>query len=380
MIIVINALSARRGGGQTYLLNLLAHIEALGDSTIYLLAPESFDTGNRLAVKRIQINLPTENPLIRAIWEKLFFPKLLRQLKADILFCPGGLINTDVPKGCRTVTMFRNMIPFDQAIRALYPPGLARVRNWLLKREMLASMQQADLVIFISEYARGVIERFSSKTLKKALTIPHGISNHFRVDPLNEPLRPEGLPRGEYLLYVSIFEPYKHHLEVVRGFHRLKSMRTTHEKLLLAGKNDMPSGTAVKEEIIKLGLQDDVILIGNINYQQLPAYYRHAKINIFASGCENCPNILLEALGAGRPLLVSNIQPMPEFGENAAIYFDPANPKDFARQAMSIIDFPEELNRLGHLASEQNQKYNWPETARRTWAAFWELHQAQFLK
>jgi len=373
--IVINALSARRGGGQTYLLNLLAHLDGLTDATIYLFAPDSFDSPNKQSIKQINVAWPTQNPLTRMLWEKFIFPRVLKELKADVLFCPGGLLSTPVPPGCRTVTMFRNMIPFVQTVRHQYPLGLTRIRNWLLELAMLRSMQRVDLVIFISEYARGVIERVSRQTLKKAVTIPHGISDHFRIDPHQEPSRPNGVPEQGYLLYVSIFEPYKHHLEVVRGFHLLKSLRPTQEKLLLVGKNDMPAGKTVRDEIIRLGLQDDVILVGNIAYQELPAYYRHAKINIFASECENCPNILLEAMGSGRPLLVSNIPPMPEFGGDAVLYFDPASPGDFAKQIMSMIDRQEELDRLGRIAANQAQKYDWGETARRTWQAIRELDQ-----
>ena len=373
MNVVINALSARRGGGQTYLLNLLANLEAMGNVNIYLLAPESFDTSNKLDVIRLNISWPTENPLTRALWERFIFPRLLEKLKADILFCPGGLLNSKVPHYCRTVTMFRNMIPFMPAVRRQYPLGLSRVRNYLLERTMLRSMQQADLVIFISEYARSVIQGVSRQPLKRAVTIPHGISDHFRIDPSQELYRPDVLPSGDYFLYVSIFEPYKHHLEVVRGYHLLKSKRRTHEKLVLAGKNDMPAGIVVREEIIRLGLQNDVVLLGDISYQDLPAFYRHAKLNIFASGCENCPNILMEALGAGQPLLVSNVPPMPEFGGDAVAYFSPESPDDFALQVMSLIDSTEELKRLGRLATEQARRYDWAETAHRTWTAIREL-------
>ena len=373
MNIVINALSARRGGGQTYLVNLFQHLDALGAARVYLLAPASLRVAPDPRIERLQVRWPTDNPILRALWEKFALPGLLKRLQADILFCPGGLINTRAPQGCRTVTMFRNMIPFMPKVRRQYAFGLPRLRNWLLERSMLRSMTQADLVIFISQYARGVIEARAGGPLKRALTIPHGISDHFRVDPLREPPRPDFLSGREYLLYVSIFEPYKHHLELVRGYHRLKSLRPTPEKLLLVGKNDLPAGTAVRDEIIRLGLQDDVELVGDIAYQQLPALYRHAKLNIFASACENCPNILLEALGAGRALLVSNIAPMPEFGAEAVCYFDPAAPEDFARRVGSVIDRPDELDRLGRLAARRAERYRWADTARSTWSAISDL-------
>jgi len=377
MKIIINAFSARRGGGQTYLLNLLRHLDDCTGMEIFVLAPNSLQLPTHPAVTRLAVNWPTDNPLLRIMWERFLLPKMLKKMDADLLFCPGGLVNTRVPKGCKTVTMFRNMIPFDKAVRSKYPIGSMRVRNWLLERVMLSSMIKADMVIFISEFARNVILERSASRIRQAVTIPHGINDHFRGILDNPPSRPKWLPEGEYLFYVSIFDVYKNQMEVVRGYHLLKSRRETKEKLILAGDCSAPCAVKVMEEIQRLGLQNDVILTGNIAHQELPGVFAHAKLNIFASTCENCPNILLEALGAGRPLLVSNIQPMPEFGGNAVVYFNPFDPEDFCEQMLAIIDRPDELDLLGKMAAKRAEKYDWRKTARSTWQVIREIGHAQ---
>jgi len=116
MKIIINAFSARRGGGQTYLLNLLRHLDDCTGMEIFVLAPNSLQLPTHPAVTRLAVNWPTDNPLLRIMWERFLLPKMLKKMDADLLFCPGGLVNTRVPKGCKTVTMFRNMIPFDKEI------------------------------------------------------------------------------------------------------------------------------------------------------------------------------------------------------------------------------------------------------------------------
>lgn len=368
MRILIQNLSARRGGGQTYLKNLLGHLDQAGDLEVFLVVPKDLALPAHTRVKRLEINWPTDNPWLRAWWEKRHLPRLLGELHIEVLFCPGGLINTTPPNGCRTVTMFRNMIPFDTAVKAQYPLGMATVRNFLLERLMLRSMIQADLVIFISDFARQVIDKASGGRVKWAVTIPHGLSDHFRQQPGDSP-RPDFLPSGEYLLYVSIFDYYKNQMEVVRAYHLLCQKRVTEEKLLLAGLWDTAYGRRVQREIQQLGLETKVILTGNVPYEQLPAVYRHAKLNIFASECENCPNILLEALGAGRAVLSSNRAPMPEFGGTGAIYFDPDSPADLAEKIASVIDQPLALEAWGHQALTRSHDFNWEETARRTWEA-----------
>ena len=373
MNIVINAFSARRGGGQTYLVNLLKHLDDFSGTQIFILAPDSLPLPDDPRVSKIPLNFNSDNPFSRSLWEYFIAPRLLMKLGADIFFCPGGLVNTPKMTGCKTVTMFRNMIPFDTNIRSRYPFGYQRLRNWILERAMLKSMIGADLVIFISDFARGVIEKRAGKSLKHAVTIPHGLTDNFKLAVDKTPLRPEWLPNSEYLLYVSIFDVYKSQLEVVQGFHLLKQIRNTPEKLILAGHNSNPCGDNVRAEIARLGLEDEVILTGNIPYQELPNVYFHAKVNIFASECENCPNILLEALGAGRPLLVSNRQPMPEFGGDAVIYYNPSSPRDFAEKISSFIDEPSTMDALAIKARERAAVYDWKETARQTWASLKKL-------
>ena len=56
---------------------------------------------------------------------------------------------------------------------------------------------------------------------------------------------------------------------------------------------------------IKLeNLEKKVFILGDIQQERLPQLYQNAEINIFCSETENCPNILLEAMSAGKPVLV----------------------------------------------------------------------------
>jgi glycosyltransferase involved in cell wall biosynthesis len=235
-------------------------------------------------------------------------------------------------------------------------------------------MQNADLVIFLADFPRRLIESRLKGRLKKAKTIPHGLTECFKIDTAKPPPRPSWLPGNGYLLYVSIFDIYKNQMEVVRAFHCLKQRRQTPEKLLLAGFNSTDYGMRVINEIKRLRMQDDIILPGNIPYEELPSVYYHAKVNIFASECENCPNILLEALGAGRPLIVSDRPPMPEFGGDAVIYFDPSSPDDLADKISSFIDDPELVSKLSMQAKARSFTYDWGNTARLTWKAIKEFN------
>jgi glycosyltransferase involved in cell wall biosynthesis len=332
---------------------------------LFVLAPDTLKIPtNRKNIQRIELNGLVENPFARAIWERVQLPKLLRELKAEVLFCPGGIIGAQVPAGCKSVTMFRNMIPFDHTQRQKYPLGYMRMRNWLLARLMSRSMAKADSVICISEFARKLIEEKVPGLSRKTTVIPHGINPIFRSD---QQARPDWLPTGDYILYVSFLDVYKAQLEVVRAFDLLKKRRRTHEKLILTGADRSPYAQKVRVEIERLGLQNDVLLTGPVAYESLPALYRNALINIFASECENCPNVLLEALASGRPLLASSRPPMPEFGGDAAIYFDPSSPEELAGKLLSIIDDPIRQTELSDKAKQRSLLYDRVDEGRSTW-------------
>jgi glycosyltransferase involved in cell wall biosynthesis len=302
--IVINALSARQGGGQTYLINLLQHLPEDIAADIYILSPESLVLPTEMRkIERIPVKWPVQNPVVRAIWEKLNLQKILSSIRADVLFCPGGIIGVRAPRGCKTVTMFRNMIPFNLNQRRRYKPGYMRVRNYLLRDLFLRSMLRADLVIFLSDYAKEVVESHTKQTLKKTVTIPHGLASRFRdIATENVGRVPAWLPPEGYFLYVSTLDYYKNQIQVVQAFAILKQMRPTAEKLLLVGPEYPEYGQLVRRELHRLSLENDVLVTGPISYSEMPSVYGNAVVNIFASDCENCPNVLIEALSAGRPV------------------------------------------------------------------------------
>jgi glycosyltransferase involved in cell wall biosynthesis len=260
------------------------------------------------------------------------------------------------------------MIPFDLDQRRRYPLGYQRTRNWLLQRLLLAGLKRADLVIFISDHARRVFERAANGPLRRWVLIPHGVGPRFRTAGRTDLARSRWLPAEGYLLYVSTLDYYKAQLEVVQGYALLRK-RGLHEKLLLVGAENPSYGRRVRNEVAKLGLQDDVIIAGALPYDEMPALYHHAALNIFASESENCPNVLLEALGAGRPILCSNRPPMPEFGGDAVAYFDPASPQEFADCAQALRADPQRGAALATRAVQRSLLYDWGNTASMTWEA-----------
>ena len=144
----------------------------------------------------------------------------------------------------------------------------------------------------------------------------------------------------------------------------------------MIGETNYAPAERVAGFIAHEGLGDDIRMLGKVPYEHLPAWYRNAAAIVFASSCENCPNILLEALGSGRPVLSSDVAPMPEFGGVDLAYFSPYDADDISGELEKVLSDQGHANRLADAARERAAHYDWDRTAAATWSAIFDIADA----
>lgn len=368
MKIIINALSAMRGGGQTYIINILKNINT-SDLNIILIV-NKYNKVNFAYLESNNINIyeakkASKNILFRIIWELLYLPEFLKANKADIYFAPGGIMITKMPKGIKSVTMLRNILPFENTERKRFPTySYIRFKLWLLRFIFLISYKMSDKVIFISEYSKSIIEQYIPNIEKKSTVIPHGLNKEFLDTKLTYSL-PETIANTPFYLYVSILDVYKAQKEIIFEWETLTKQNFPYP-LVLVGPKYNEYGEEVITLLNKLKLNNKVFYLGTVPYNELPGLYKSAHALIFASSCECCPNILLEKLAAAKPTFCSNIQPMPEFGSDAVIYFDPYKPNDLAEKILELETKPQLIDVLSKKAYQQALKFDWKTTTQKT--------------
>jgi len=101
-VLLIDALSARRGGGQTYLRNLLTRLPAGEPAQIYV--PRAARARSELASDRVHVvqpRWPMHNGLLLSIWKKLFLRRYAAKLGASLVFFPGGIVGAAVNRPVR---------------------------------------------------------------------------------------------------------------------------------------------------------------------------------------------------------------------------------------------------------------------------------------
>ena len=114
---------------------------------------------------------------------------------------------------------------------------------------------------------------------------------------------------GDYLLYVGNLKHDKGVIELIKGFAKVSDNYPA-LNLVYAG-----SGVETKrlEELSKqLKITDKVQLLGSIEHHKLPALIAHAKALVLPSYNEGVPNVVLEAMACGTPVLATNVGGIPE--------------------------------------------------------------------
>ena len=98
----------------------------------------------------------------------------------------------------------------------------------------------------------------------------------------------------------------------------------------------------------------------------LDIVHNKMDIAVFASSCENLPNILLECMASGLPIACSKNGPMPELLSSAGVYFEPTNPNSIAQALIKLMDSSSLRLKYSVLAYNNARKFSWEKTARTT--------------
>lgn len=373
--ILFSALSARRGGGLTYIRNIVGAFPAAPGNRLVVLAAAPIDgLPERGDIELVRAPGWTVKPITRFLFGALYFRFLWRRRKEfDAVYYAGGSFDVHLPPGVRTAVAFRNMLPFDLQARRRYEPGWIRFRNWLLRFVQARAFKKADLVIFISDHARRVIDAAVPDRRGASVVIPHGVTR--TAAPL-DPALAARLPE-RFVLYLSIIDAYKAQVELVEAWALLKRDGGIAEKLVLAGPEYPPYAKKVRAAIRRHGLEEEVLPIGAVRHDQIFDLAERATLNLFLSACENCPNILLELMRAGRPILVSSRPPMPELGGPDLDYVDPYDVPAVAAAIARLIADGERRRQLGEAAALKSLDFSWEKAGEATWRAIIGLAEAK---
>jgi glycosyltransferase involved in cell wall biosynthesis len=181
------------------------------------------------------------------------------------------------------------------------------------------SLKAASQVVTVS---RDSVEQLTLKGIKaeKIRTIHNAVSATYNtgdateVDALRESL---GIPVGQkVILSVGRLSKEKDQVGLVEAMRELRGPSPPY--LLIVGGG--PEHKTILRRARELGLTNRVILTGQ--QDQVGPFYALADMVVISSRSEGSPNVLLEALAAGVPLVATSVGGIPEMvkdGEHALL-------------------------------------------------------------
>ena len=244
-----------------------------------------------------------------------------------------------------------------------------RLKMRLLRYTQSRSFRRADGVIFLTRYAETVVSKALGGTSNPTALIPHGIEPRFLKSPRPQrQLAACSVGSPFRLLYVSILMPYKHQVEVARAASQLRAEGLPIEMRFI-GAPCGDYGSEFKALLDRLDPNREFLLwSGSEPFDSVHDFYQSADIFVFASSCENLPNILVEAMAAGLPVASSDRGPMPEVLGEAGVYFDPEVPTAIADALRKLAIDASLREKLAEFAWRKAQAYSWERCASDTFA------------
>lgn len=302
------------------------------------------------------------NLVTRSRWSATKVADIATAAGCDVLWLPGC---SYAGKFRPFVAMSRNMLPFEWSEMMRYGPSARFMKFLSLRFSQARTYRRANGTMYLTEYARKHVGAVVGDAAGDSRVIPHGIEARFAENRATRQEKPAlGMNKGPvHLLYVSIVDLYKHQWHVIEAVEILQRSGFDVELTLVGPmfKGAEKKFRAAVEDF--KGTPGSVKYLGAVSHADIHRHYQEADVFIYASSCENLPNILLEAMAAGVPIACSSRGPMPEILKDAGEYFDPESPVDIAAAVRLLIESPALMQRKGRLAAEYSESYSWERCA-----------------
>jgi teichuronic acid biosynthesis glycosyltransferase TuaC len=243
----------------------------------------------------------------------------------------------------RFVMKLRRSFEFDLIdAHYVYPDGFAAVLlGAVLSKPVVVSARGSD----INEFGRfPIIKRLLRYTLKRATSsiavcqalkdemtrlgidstricvIPNGVDGKkFFPRAIGEAREKLGLPATRrIILSVGALIPRKGHDYTIRAL-KVLVQKTASSDLLLLIAGGGPDREELDFLVRSLDLTDHVRFVGEIPHQELRLWYSAADLFCLASDREGWPNVVLESLACGTPVVATDIWGIPEIIQSDAI-------------------------------------------------------------
>lgn len=184
-------------------------------------------------------------------------------------------------------------------------------------------------------------------------------------------------------LTVGGIEPRKGSAELVEAMGELRRTLVPPPVLAVVGGHSFQDYTAYRErvlaraEILGLELGSDVVLLGTVDDEELPLWYRAADAFVFPSQKEGWGLAVLEAMASSLPVVATDIPVFREYllAGRDALLVPPGRSASLAEAMRRMVDDGDLRARLRLAGAQVAGRFRWEDTARRHQSVYQHLAQ-----
>jgi len=173
------------------------------------------------------------------------------------------------------------------------------------------------------------------------------------------------------LLTVSRLAPEKNISFLLKSFKKI-NLKNPDVYFIIVG--DGPSKKELEAESKKLGLKDKLIFTGEVDWQEIPPFYRAANLFLFSSFSEVQPTVITEAMAAGLPIVAikaSGIKDAVIDGENGIL--TPNGIEEFSKKVLKLIDNNELRKKISEKAEKMAKNFSAENAAKKLFNLYQKL-------
>lgn len=190
-------------------------------------------------------------------------------------------------------------------------------RGFLRRCLTVYTLKQAGQVIAVTEDLKKKMIALGVGPDKIAV-VYNGVDSH-RFKPMDtlECRKELGLPQDKtILLFIGAFRKIKGVDYLVDAYAKLSENNSAGDlSLILIGDGELKN--KIKDKIDRFGLRSKVRLAGIRPHQEIPRWINACDILCLTSEDEGCPNVILEALACGKPVVAAKVGGIPEIVNSA---------------------------------------------------------------
>ncbi len=283
-------------------------------------------------------------------------PCRLKQFDITVYHSPYYLMPYRLP--CPIILTLYDLIP------QKYPEYVSARARLIFRLTTKLAMRNNTRVIAISEATRQDVMAAYHVPPEKITAVPLAPDPHFHPQSAAEIERirqKHSLPEA-YALYLGSNKPHKNLERLVQAWAMVT--RETPHTLVIAGAWDGRYPQA--KELAAQKQTSDIRFLEPVDEADLPALYSGAQLFVFPSLYEGFGLPVIEAMACGTAVTCAHTSGLPEVGGDAALYFDPLNIADMARQINRLLTDAPLWEELAAKGLAQSQKFSWQTTAAAT--------------